>query len=110
MSWRIVGLRKGGVPDQNVRALPGRQKPEGEEFDKNKVNVEYQPGDGSEPITVLKVASPDECGDGGGWYYDDEADPHEVRTCPATCDVLTADPAGSIGILFGCETQVDIPE
>ena len=44
------------------------------------------------------------------WYYDDEGDPHEVRTCPATCDVLTADPAGSIGILFGCETQIDIPE
>ena len=73
------------------------------------MNVEYQPGDGSDPIPILKVPSADDCDD-GGWYYDDEDDPHEVRTCPATCDVLTADPAGSIGILFGCETQTDIPE
>lgn len=28
--------------------------PDAEEFDKDNVNVEYQPGDGSDPITILK--------------------------------------------------------
>jgi hypothetical protein len=84
--------------------------PQGEVFDKDKVNVEYHPGDGSEPVAILKVPSLDDCGDSGGWYYDDEDAPTVVRTCPSTCAVISADPAGSIGVLFGCETQIEVVE
>ncbi len=81
--------------------------PRGEVFDKNKVNVEYRPGGGGTPVTILKVPTLEDCGDSGGWYYDDEDEPTLVLACPATCDVLTADPAGQIGVLFGCETRYE---
>jgi hypothetical protein len=59
--------------------------------------------------TLSKVASAVDCGQQGGWYYDDDQNPTELSLCPASCD--QAQQAGATGdvdiqVLFGCETII----
>jgi hypothetical protein len=46
-----------------------------------------------------------DCGPGGGWYYDDNANPQSIRVCPSTCAAIQSDLDGRIDILFGCRTE-----
>jgi hypothetical protein len=77
--------------------------PDGELFDKGLVNVEFIPGGGT-PVLVEKAASLAECGDGPGWYFDDEENPTVIRACPASCDEFQAEMGGEVHIVFGCKT------
>jgi hypothetical protein len=83
--------------------------PQGETFDKNKVNVVFTSGDGSES-KIPKVNSPADCATTGGWYYDDDANPTSVLLCPDTCSAIQADPNGKIDIQFGCQTITAVPQ
>lgn len=77
--------------------------PEGEMFDAEQVNVEYDIGVG--PQTLGYVDAVDDCAAfGNGWYYDDAADPREILFCPQTCSVFKVQELASIEILFGCAT------
>jgi hypothetical protein len=81
--------------------------PDGEVFDKDKVNVDFTPGGGATE-TLDKVASEAECGDQPGWYFDNDAAPTVVRACPASCNVFSQDGTASVSVVFGCETKVRI--
>lgn len=80
--------------------------PDGEMFDKTKVNVEYTGGAGKQ--SIYYVADPATCGPQGGWYYDDVANPTLIKVCPTTCSTFQADLQGKVDILFGCDT-VPVP-
>jgi hypothetical protein len=93
----------GAVKLDCVWAIP--PAPEGQTFDKNKVNVEFTNGAG-QSTTIYKVASAADCGPDGGWYYDDENDPKNVLVCPSTCQSIQSEPNGKIEIKFGCATII----
>ncbi|MBK8258762.1 MAG: VWA domain-containing protein [Polyangiaceae bacterium] len=83
--------------------------PEGETLDPALVNVNYTPaGQAKKPI--FYVNSPADCGNLGGWYYDNPGAPTKIIMCPGTCDILKADTMGKIEVLFGCETEIKPPE
>jgi hypothetical protein len=78
--------------------------PQGQVFDKGKVNVKYTPGGGSEK-DIFYVPSKADCDPvNGGWYYDDNDSPTKVMVCPSTCGEISIDLNGKIDVLFGCET------
>lgn len=72
---------------------------EGEIVDPDKVNMVFTP-DGGDAEIVYRIASSAECGD-GGWYYDDNNDPTQIRVCPETCSTFGG---GVVDIAVGCET------
>jgi hypothetical protein len=80
--------------------------PAGTSFDPKAVNLNYRAGDAAAPRTIPKVQSAGACDESGGWYYDDDAAPTKMLSCPSTCAELESDPAGSVEIAFGCETVV----
>jgi hypothetical protein len=76
--------------------------PDGESFDRNLVNVQFQQG-ALEPQRVGHVASENDCSNfSGGWYYDDPNAPNRVLVCPDTCAVLQSIEDARVDILFGC--------
>jgi len=80
------------------------QPPDGQTFDKAKVNVEYTGSGGK--TEIFYVADPATCGPQGGWYYDDPVNPTAIKVCPSTCTTFQADAMGKVDILFGCDTKV----
>jgi hypothetical protein len=77
--------------------------PAGQELNPNLVNVVFTSSDGDEH-EVLQSAAPEDCT--SGWRYSDDG--NSVILCGESCDLVKADPAGSVEVLFGCETQVEI--
>jgi hypothetical protein len=84
---------------------PIPEPPEGEAFDPNQVNVEFDNGDGN-PVTIGRVEAAADCANvDDGWYYDNPAAPTLILVCPQTCEKMqTADDA-SVSITLGCATQ-----
>ncbi|MBW2525393.1 MAG: hypothetical protein JRI23_14500, partial [Deltaproteobacteria bacterium] len=78
--------------------------PQGQQFVRDQVNVEYTPGSGGPAQPIYHVDSAADCGPGGGWYYDDNASPTHIRVCPETCTLISGDLSGRVDILFGCAT------
>lgn len=77
--------------------------PDGQVFDKGKVNVDYD--DGIALQTVGWVESVAECATvDNGWYYDDYDDPMQILMCPQTCARFQTLQEASIEIRFGCTT------
>ena len=88
-------------------AIP--EPPEGMEFDRRRVNVDYTPGDGSPRVRFPFVGTPDGANcpaDGDGWYYDDPESPRQIVLCPSTCSRTTGDASGRIDIALGCESLI----
>lgn len=77
--------------------------PDGQIFDAQRVNVDYDDGFGLQTIGNVEHAS--DCVDvGNGWYYDDPAMPTALVMCPQTCARFEAAEQASIEIRFGCAT------
>lgn len=74
--------------------------PQGQTFDRNKVNVQYTPPGAS--ATALDYNP--SCTGGKGWKYDDANNPTRVLACDSTCDTLKAT-AGKVDLVFGCATR-----
>ncbi|MCP4602528.1 MAG: hypothetical protein GY847_18760 [Proteobacteria bacterium] len=82
------------------------EPPEGEEFDKEMVNLEFKDND-SKMHRIGHVVSKDDCDKvENGWYYDSEDDPTKIFVCSQTCDWIKEHKDGEISIQFGCETEV----
>jgi hypothetical protein len=82
--------------------------PEGEDFDPDKVNVEFDDGQGG-TLSIGRVDSAADCPDViDGWYYDDPATPTSIIVCDQTCNTIQGFSMASIDIQFGCAT-VDAP-
>jgi len=79
--------------------------PEAGTIDPNKVNVEYTPGAGGNPVLIPKVADASACpASGDGWYYDNPTSPSKVILCPSTCALVKQDSQAQISVLFGCSS------
>jgi hypothetical protein len=91
--------------------------PNGETFDRNKVNVQFVNG---ATTSILQVPSAGDCANftDTGWFYDDPTAPTKIQLCPATCnqvkaasgdgvslDASTAAAAPRVDILLGCATE-----
>jgi len=84
--------------------------PPGQMLDFGKVNVEFTPGAGGNPITIPKVNDVASCPVGGlGWYYDDNAKPTQIILCPDACKQISADAKGTVNVILGCGTVVKPP-
>lgn len=83
-----------GIPDP----------PLGETLDFDLVNVQYTPGGTTTPLTFPKVENAAACGNGQGWYYDDNASPTQIFLCPASCTDVQGDAEADMKVLFGCES------
>jgi hypothetical protein len=78
------------------------QPPEGEVFDREKVNVQLS-GSGGEEVTLGLVESPDACA-AMGWHSDAAEDPTRIIACADTCSTIQSTPGARIDILLGCAT------
>ncbi len=74
--------------------------PDGMTLDRMRVNVSYTPSGSSTETIIPYVGGFGSCGPSGGWYYEDD----DIVVCPATCTTISADAAGRIDIVLGCET------
>jgi hypothetical protein len=78
--------------------------PEGETFDPDQVNVEFDDGSG-DPLVIGRVEGPAECASvSDGWYYDDPVSPTTILACPQTCDRMQGAMTAEISIQLGCAT------
>ncbi|MEJ7735487.1 MAG: hypothetical protein WKG00_40660 [Polyangiaceae bacterium] len=86
-------------------------KPDGGMLDPGKVNVKYTPGGNGNPSSIGNVpGGAAACDAQGGWYYDDPVNPTQIILCPATCTVVQSDPDAKVEVLFGCETEIIVPD
>ena len=82
------------------------EPPNGETFDPNEVNVEFDDGLGG-TTSIPRVDDATQCAlVADGWYYDNPAAPTMIVMCPQTCADAQVAKNGSINIAFGCETIV----
>jgi hypothetical protein len=75
--------------------------PEGQTFDRNKVNIKLTTDDGERNFG--RVASPGACVE-DGWHFDDADSPARILACPETCAMIETLPDAQIDILLGCAT------
>ncbi len=64
------------------------------------VNVYHTPLGGEERL-LYNVDGEEDCGESGGWYFDNPRDPDMILICPGVCGDGVE---GTIDIAFGCET------
>ncbi|HEU5072995.1 MAG TPA: vWA domain-containing protein [Polyangiaceae bacterium] len=76
----------------------------GEEFDKNKVNVKYT----SDSLGEIPFTYDPTCpADGNGWFYDDEANPTTIQICANVCDAIRVQlDEGNLNVELGCQTRI----
>ena len=78
-------------------------------IDPDKVKVEYTPGSGGAPQELARANDAASCGPGGGWYYNNNANPTLILLCPATCNAVKADQKAGIQIALGCLEHGSVP-
>jgi hypothetical protein len=84
--------------------------PEGEDFDPDKVNVDFDDGGAGGPLPIGRVDSAADCaGVEHGWYYDNPADPQTIVVCDQTCALFQGVEEATVEIVFGCETVIAPP-
>ena len=87
------------------------EAPEGEMFDKERVNVVYTDPGGVETV-LPRAIDESKCWDAAGtpvraWHYDDNDAPTQIILCPAACDLVEAGGEGArVDIALGCETEM----
>ncbi len=87
----------------NSPALCGFDIPEpplGQTIDPDEVNVALHP-EGRRAEIIYKMPNSGNCGS-GGWYYDNNEEPTEIRVCPETCSMFGG---GTIEIVVGCGSR-----
>lgn len=81
--------------------------PEPETLDLNLDEVNVELGFGGGTLTIPRVDDPADCADvGQGWHYDEGIPPETITLCPQSCAAVSADPAASIAVKFGCATFI----
>jgi hypothetical protein len=76
-------------------------------IDYNHVNIVYQPGNGSSPVTLPYVMTKANCpASGNGWYYDNPQMPTQVMLCDSSCTTIEVDQTGKVDITLGCSTVI----
>ncbi len=84
--------------------------PDGQTIDPTLINVVHTSGGGTKN-TIYNVPTGEMgCGMTGGWYFDNQAAPTKIIVCSNTCTALQSDMGGKVEVLFGCATEVKVPE
>ncbi len=79
--------------------------PDTENFDPDKVNVQFDDGMGG-ILDIGRVDDPADCPSvTDGWYYDDPNMPTKILLCPQTCTKVQGFEDAKINIKFGCPTK-----
>ncbi len=79
--------------------------PDTENFDPDKVNVQFDDGQGG-ILDIGRVDDPAQCPNvTDGWYYDDPLNPTKILLCPQTCEKVQGFDNAQIQIKFGCPTK-----
>ena len=76
-------------------------------YDPTEAEVTYVPGVGA-PVPIAQVANAGACGPGGGWYLDNPNNPTLITLCPVTCNIVKADPDGSVELYIPCPGAMDV--
>jgi hypothetical protein len=76
--------------------------PGGQTINLSQVNVIHTSGSGSAEL----IGRNDDPSCTEGWQMDAQG---RVTLCESTCNAVRSDPAGTVELLFGCDTQVDEP-
>jgi hypothetical protein len=92
--------------------------PEGENFDKELVNVEFATNTGA---TTLAYAGPFAAEKGGlaacppadsanpwYWRYDSEENPTKIILCDSACNATQGDATGRVNVKYGCEIVIEV--
>jgi hypothetical protein len=77
--------------------------PDGESFDRTKVNVQLTAAGTDIAFGMVSAAS--SCVP-KGWHYDDPTSPARIIACPETCDLIQSTAEAKIQILLGCAAAV----
>lgn len=80
--------------------------PDGKVFDKEFVNFEYTPDQGT-GMPWPRANQQSDCVNNIGWYYDNPDSPTKIMLCPAGCTAVSG--GGKISIVFGCDPPPIIP-
>lgn len=88
--------------------FPIPDPPMGQSFDKDLVQVVYDPSD---PLAMdIQIPHSDnlqDCGQAPGWYYDNNLKPTKIVLCPKSCQTLKADYKAKVNVLFGCKPDLN---
>ena len=80
---------------------PIPEPPAGQSLDSEKINVNFTQPDGT-VVSLGRIPPGESCDGREGWYYDDDAAPTTVISCPTSCDKFKAT-GGKVDVLFGCK-------
>jgi hypothetical protein len=77
--------------------------PAGEMLDPFKVSVTFTPtATPAQAFGLTIVASRNDCGPTGGWYFDDLTNPTKLTLCDVSCQKVNGAGEGALSLLFGC--------
>ncbi len=76
--------------------------PAGTELDFSQVNMAFTT-DACEGQVLYAVSTADQCGEAGGWYYDDPTAPTHIELCPTSCEAVSTT-AAELVFTVGCAT------
>jgi hypothetical protein len=80
--------------------------PEGQTLRYDEVNIFHaDPACNGSVFGYVEEAS--NCGERGGWYYDDPDAPSIMKLCPTSCETVGI-PGSELVVTVGCETVVEI--
>jgi hypothetical protein len=82
-------------------AIPAQ--PEGQSFDRDKVNVRLTSG--GQKTTFVRVGAASACRP-DAWRFDDPSAPTRILACPELCQRIEAEPQAKLEVLLGCATAV----
>jgi hypothetical protein len=80
--------------------------PTSTDYDPSKVNVDYDPGDGTPLVPLFQVPDTSQCAAaGGGWYYADQT-ASSISLCEQTCSLVASSSTGKVSVAIGCTTRI----
>lgn len=84
--------------------------PQGETLDPEKVNLDIVDDQGA-TVSIGYVPSAGDCASVlNGWYYDNPANPKEMKLCDQTCEWIRGLTSAQILVKFGCTTHAAQPK
>jgi hypothetical protein len=79
--------------------------PKGRTINPRQVNVLYTKGSGGQ--SSIPQDATGKCQ--SGWTYDNPQNPTKITLCGSDCDAVKADQGAKIDLIFGCDTQTNVP-
>jgi hypothetical protein len=93
-----------GVIDQVILpcSLSVPAPPGGRVLDLRGVALVHRPGDGGGPVSLPRVNAAAQCGNGAGFYVENDV----VSLCPTSCSAVQADESGSLTLHVACAGDI----